>query len=81
MITGLLADAGLNVVAEEVTGQLTTTAERAARLSVPVFAHPEGALSYEQKIVFLAEAAAQTKPDDVTVTSWLVIVAELLVEV
>ncbi|WP_037905388.1 class I SAM-dependent methyltransferase [Actinacidiphila yeochonensis] len=77
MITGLLADAGLHVVAAEVTGQHTTTAERAAWLSIPVFAHPEGALSYKQKMAILAEATAQTKPDDVTVTSWLVIVAEL----
>ncbi|MFF3356720.1 hypothetical protein ACFYWN_29660 [Streptomyces sp. NPDC002917] len=76
-ITGHLTDAGLHVVAAEVTGQHTTTAERAAWLSIPVFAHPEGALSYEQKMAILAEATAQTKPDDVTVTSWLVIVAEL----
>lgn len=81
VITGLLADAGLHVVAAEVTGQHTTTAERAAWLSIPVFAHPEGALSYEQKMAILAEATAQTKPDDVTVTSWLVIVAELPEEV
>ncbi|GGR81100.1 hypothetical protein GCM10010269_20320 [Streptomyces humidus] len=80
MITGLLADAGLHVVAAEVTGQHTTTAERAAWLSIPVFAHPEGALSYEQKMAILAEATAQSKPDDVTVTSWLVIVAELPAE-
>ncbi|WP_330351759.1 class I SAM-dependent methyltransferase [Streptomyces sp. NBC_00582] len=77
VITGLLADAGLHVVAAEVTGQHTTTAERAAWLSIPVFAHPEGALTYEQKMAILAEATAQTKPDDVTVTSWLVIVAKL----
>ncbi|MFD6967853.1 class I SAM-dependent methyltransferase [Streptomyces sp. NPDC059949] len=77
LITGLLADAGLHVDATEVTGQHTTTAERAAWLSIPVFAHPEGTLSYEQKMAILAEAAARTKPDDVTVTSWLVIVAEL----
>lgn len=78
VITRLLADAGLHVVAAEVTGQHTTTAERAAWLSVPVFAQPEGALSYEQKMAILAEATAQTRPDDVTITSWLVIVAELL---
>lgn len=28
-------------------------------------------------MAILAEAAAQTEPDDVTVTSWLVVVAEL----
>lgn len=77
VVTGLLADAGLHVVAAEVTGQHTSIAERAAWLSIPVFAHPEGALSYEQKMAILAEATAQTTPDDVTVTSWLVIVAEL----
>jgi hypothetical protein len=77
MITGLLADAGLPVITAEVTGQHTTTAERAAWLSIPVFAHPEGALSYEQKTAILAEDTAQTKADDVAVTSWLVIVAEL----
>ncbi len=32
---------------------------------------------YGQKLAILAEAAAQTEPDDVTVTSWLVLVAEL----
>lgn len=78
VVTGLLADAGLHVVAAEVTGQRTTIAERAAWLSIPVFAYPEGALSYEQKMTVLAEATAQTKPDDFTITSWLVIVAELL---
>ncbi|MFD8414033.1 class I SAM-dependent methyltransferase [Streptomyces sp. NPDC059650] len=76
VITRLLTDAGLDVVATEVTGQRTTTAERAAWLSIPVFAHPEGSLTYEQKMAILAEAAAQSNPDDVTVTSWLVIVAE-----
>ncbi|WP_189969107.1 class I SAM-dependent methyltransferase [Streptomyces violascens] len=81
VITELLAHAGLRVVAAEVTGQSTTNAERSAWLSIPVFAHPEGALSYEQKMAILAEATAQTKPDDVTVTSWLVIVAELPEEV
>lgn len=77
VITRVLSDAGLDVVAAEVTGQRTTTAERAAWLSIPVFAHPEGPLSYEQKMAILAEATAQTRPDDVMVTSWLVIVAEL----
>ncbi|MEU5958226.1 class I SAM-dependent methyltransferase [Streptomyces sp. NPDC047525] len=81
LVTGLMADAGLHVVATEVTGQHTTIAERAAWLSIPVFAHPEGALSYEQKMAILAEATAKTKPDDVTVTSWLVIVAELPEEI
>jgi hypothetical protein len=69
VITGLLADAGLHAVAAEVTGQHTTTAERAAWLSIAVFAHPEGVLFYEQKTAILAEATAQSKPDDVTVTS------------
>ncbi|MCY0962494.1 class I SAM-dependent methyltransferase [Streptomyces sp. H27-H5] len=76
-ITYLLADAGLAVTTAEVTGQRTTLAERTAWLSIPVFAGPEGPLSYEQKMGILAEATAQARPDDVTVTSWLVIVAEL----
>ncbi|MEV7871648.1 class I SAM-dependent methyltransferase [Streptomyces sp. NPDC088124] len=78
VVTGMLADAGLHVVAAEVTGQRTTIAERAAWLSIPVFAHPEGALSYEQKMAILAEATVQTEPDNFTITTWLVIVAELL---
>lgn len=77
VIAALLTDAGLRVVTTDITGQHTTTAERAAWLSTPVFAHPEGTLAYEQKMAILAEATAQTKPDAVTVTSWLVIVAEL----
>ncbi|MFE6974338.1 hypothetical protein [Streptomyces sp. NPDC057682] len=66
------------MIATEVTGQHTTVAERAAWLSIPVLAHSEGALSYEQKMAILTEATAQTKPDDITITSWLVIVAEPL---
>lgn len=76
-VTRILADAGLALVTAEVTGQRTTTAERAAWLSIPVFAHPEGALSYEQKMAILKEASDQARPNDVTVTSWLVLVAEV----
>ncbi|MGX1952620.1 hypothetical protein [Streptomyces sp. CB02115] len=56
------------------TAQHTTMAERRAWLSIPVFARPSG-LSYHQQMELLEKAYAQTRPDDVTVTSWLVVVA------
>jgi hypothetical protein len=52
-------------------------AERRAWLSIPVFARPERGFSYEQQMAILDEAYAQTHPDDVTITSWLVVVAQL----
>ncbi|MCY0935967.1 class I SAM-dependent methyltransferase [Streptomyces sp. H34-S4] len=76
-ISRLLTEAGLDLVSSEVIGQRTTNAERAAWLSIPVFAHPEGVLSYEQKMAILTEALTHTNPNDVTLTSWLVIVAEV----
>ncbi len=56
---------------------LTTMAERRAWLSILVFARPERGFSYEQQMTILQKAYAQTRPDDVTITSWLVVVAEL----
>lgn len=76
-VTSYLADAGLTLVESEVTAQHTTMAERRAWLSIPVFARPTGDFSYEQQMAILKEAYDQTRPDDATVTSWLVIVAEL----
>ncbi|MER8001052.1 hypothetical protein [Streptomyces sp. NPDC095613] len=67
----------MTLVETDITAQYTTVAERRAWLSIPVFARPERGFSYEQKIAILAEASAQTEPDDVTVTSWLVVIAEL----
>ncbi|MFD8589869.1 class I SAM-dependent methyltransferase [Streptomyces sp. NPDC059637] len=72
-----LAAAGLTLVETDVTAQHITMAERRAWLSIPVFARPEHGFSYKQQMTILQEAYAQTRPDDVTVTSWLVVVARL----
>lgn len=76
-ITSHLAAAGLTMAETDVTAQHTTMAERKAWLSIPVFARPEHGFSYEQQMAILQEAYAQTRPEDVTVTSWLVVVAHL----
>ncbi|MFE9968675.1 class I SAM-dependent methyltransferase [Streptomyces sp. NPDC005525] len=76
-VTRHLADAGLTLVDAEVTAQQTTMAERKAWLSIPVFARPDGDFSHEQQMEILEEAYAQTSPGEVTVTSWLVVVAQL----
>ncbi|MFE4333279.1 class I SAM-dependent methyltransferase [Streptomyces sp. NPDC056831] len=76
-VTRHLAEAGLTLVDAEVTAQHTTTAERKAWLSIPVFARPDGHFSYEQQMEILKEAYAQTRGDEVAVTSWLVVVAQL----
>ncbi|GAA5604487.1 hypothetical protein [Streptomyces griseus] len=73
-ITQHLAGAGLTLVEAEVTAQHTTMAERRAWLSIPVFARPSG-LPYHQQMELLEKAYALTRPDDVTVTSWLVVIA------
>lgn len=75
-VTRHLADAGLTLVDAEVTAQHTTMAERKAWLSIPVFARPDGDFSYAQQMEILEEAYALTSPDEVTVTSWLVVVAQ-----
>jgi SAM-dependent methyltransferase len=76
VITRNLADAGLRVVDTEVTTQHTTNAERKEWLSIPVFARPEGDLTYEQRMDILNKAYACTNPNDVTATRWLVITAQ-----
>jgi SAM-dependent methyltransferase len=76
-VTSHLAAAGLTLVETNVTVQHTTMAERRAWLSIPVFALPDSGFSYKQQMAILQEAYAQTRPDDVTVTSWLVVVAQL----
>lgn len=76
-VTSHLTAAGLTLVETDVTAQHVTMAERRAWLSIPVFARPDSGLSYEQQMAILQEAYAQTCPDDVTVTSWLVVVAQL----
>ncbi|MFI1189795.1 hypothetical protein [Streptomyces californicus] len=58
------------------TAQHTTMVERRAWLSIPVFAWPGTGLPYRQQMEILEKAYAQTRPDDVTVTSWLVVVAQ-----
>ncbi|MEE1931526.1 class I SAM-dependent methyltransferase [Streptomyces sp. TRM 70351] len=76
-VASYLAAAGLTLAEADVTAQHTTMAERRAWLSIPVFARPEGGFSYEQQMSILQEAYAQTRPDHVTITSWLVVVAQL----
>ncbi|QER90456.1 hypothetical protein [Streptomyces tendae] len=69
-VTSYLAAAGLALAEPHITAQHTTMAERRAWLSIPVFARPETGFSYEQQ---MAIAYAQTRPDDVTIISWLVV--------
>ncbi len=76
-VAGRLTAAGLTLVETDVTAQNTTMAERRAWLSIPVFARPVRGFSYDQQMAILRKAYAQTRPDDVTVTSWLVVVAQL----
>ncbi|MCX4784232.1 class I SAM-dependent methyltransferase [Streptomyces sp. NBC_01264] len=76
IVSSHLANAGLKLLESEVTAQHATLGERKAWLSIPVFARPPG-FSHEQQMAILEEAYAQSRPDDVTVTSWLVVIAEL----
>ncbi|ATM24604.1 methyltransferase type 11 (plasmid) [Streptomyces alboflavus] len=75
-ITSHLANAGLTLVTADITAQHTTMAERRAWLTIPAFARPDG-FTYEQQMAILKKAYAQTRPDNVTVTRWLVVVARL----
>ena len=75
-VTDQLATAGLTVVANEVTAQHSTMAEKKAWLSVPVFARPTGDFTHTQRMEILDAAYALTTPATPTVTSWLVVVAQ-----
>ncbi|MFD8550186.1 class I SAM-dependent methyltransferase [Streptomyces fradiae] len=76
-VTTELAAAGLAVVGTEVTAQHGTMAEKKAWLSIPVFARPAGGgFTHAQRMEILDAAYALTTPDTVTVTSWLVVVAQ-----
>lgn len=75
-ITTLLASTGLTLTAAEVTAQHSTMAEKKARLSIPVFAQPEGDFTHAQRMQILEAAYAFTTPTTPTVTSWLVVTAE-----
>ncbi|WP_037620097.1 class I SAM-dependent methyltransferase [Streptomyces aureus] len=75
-ITQYLADAGLPVLAMDVTAQRSTMAEKKAWLSIPVFARPEGNFTHAQRMRILDAAYALTTPDTPTITSWLVVVAQ-----
>ncbi|WP_143169126.1 hypothetical protein [Streptomyces sp. NBRC 110465] len=68
-----LAGAGLTLAEAEVTAQHTTMAERRVWLSIPVLARPDTGLSYRQQMEILEKAYAQTRPNNVTVTRWLVV--------
>ncbi|WP_176712847.1 MULTISPECIES: hypothetical protein [unclassified Streptomyces] len=56
--------------------ELATVEYASPPVSDPVFARPDTGLSYRQQMEILEKAYAQTRPDDVTVTSWLVVVAQ-----
>ncbi len=76
-VTEQLAAAGLTVLDTEVTAQHSTMAEKKAWLSIPVFARPDGDFTHAQRMKILDAAYALTAPDTPTVTSWLVVVAQL----
>ncbi|MFC5188046.1 class I SAM-dependent methyltransferase [Actinomadura harenae] len=76
-ITTLLAAAGLTVAETEVTAQHSTMAEKKAWLSIPVFAQPDGDFSHAERMRILQSAYTLTTPETPTVTSWLVVVAQL----
>jgi len=75
-VTQRLAEAGMTVVATDVTTQRSTMAEKKAWLSIPVFARPDGDFTHAQRMEILDAAYALTTPDAPTSTSWLVVVAQ-----
>lgn len=75
-VTEHLSAAGMTVLDTEVVAQHGTVAEKTAWLSIPVFARPDGDFTHAQRMDILAKAYALTAPDEATVTSWLVVVAQ-----
>jgi len=75
-VADYLTAAGMTVLDTEIVAQRSTMAEKKAWLSIPVFARPAGDLTHEQRMDILTKAYALTTPDTVTVTSWLVVLAE-----
>ncbi|MFF9157627.1 class I SAM-dependent methyltransferase [Streptomyces sp. NPDC014846] len=75
-VTRQLSEAGLTVVATEITAQHSTMAEKKAWLSIPVFAQPEGNFTHAQRMRILDAAYALVNADAPSVTSWLVVVAQ-----
>ncbi|WP_405728719.1 class I SAM-dependent methyltransferase [Streptomyces sp. NBC_00028] len=71
-----LAEAGLTVLAMDVTAQHSTMAEKKAWLSIPVFARPADGFTHAQRMQILDAAYALTTPETPTITSWLVVVAQ-----
>ncbi|QYX76475.1 class I SAM-dependent methyltransferase [Streptomyces akebiae] len=71
-----LSAAELSVRDTEIVAQHGTVAEKAAWLSIPVFARPDGDFTHAQRMDILSKAYALTSPGAPTVTSWLVVVAE-----
>lgn len=74
-VTEYLSAASMTVLDTEVVAQYSTMAEKKAWLSIPVFARPEGGLTYTQRMDILDKAYSLTTPGATTVTSWLVVVA------
>lgn len=74
-VTRHLANAGLTVVDTAVLTQHTTMAERKAWLSIPAFARPTTGFTYAQQMQILEQAYALTRPEAITETHWLVLVA------
>ncbi|WP_152363207.1 class I SAM-dependent methyltransferase [Microlunatus speluncae] len=72
-----LADAGIRLESTCITAQRTTMAERRAWLSIPLFARPDNGFTYAQKMHILEEAYSQVSPEEITMTRWLVIVAQV----
>ncbi|MFY7070265.1 class I SAM-dependent methyltransferase [Nocardiopsis changdeensis] len=76
VVRAQLRAAGFRVLEAGVVAHHGTMAEKRAWLSIPIFAQPEGDLTYEQRMEILRKAYALVAPGQVTVTSWLVVVAQ-----
>lgn len=68
--------AGFTVVESSVVAYRSTMAEKRAWLSIPLFARPDGDFTYQQRMDMLERAYAEVDPQQTTVTSWLIVVAQ-----
>ncbi|MFE7576927.1 class I SAM-dependent methyltransferase [Streptomyces sp. NPDC057521] len=71
-----LRASGFSVTEARIVAHRSTMAEKKAWLSIPLFARPDGDYTYEQRMEMLDRAYMNVDPDQTTVTSWLVVVAQ-----
>jgi SAM-dependent methyltransferase len=76
LLTEQLTNAGFTDIENEVIAYPGTVEEKRAWLSIPVFARPQGQLTYRQRMEILQKAAARTDDSQVTITNWLIVAAK-----